>query len=496
MIVCVLVPSEEYRSYAGARIRYGRLRGPLAALDVDLHFEDISQFAPAQTTCDVLLISKCHDARSLIAAYTLGKRGCLVGVDLFDDYFSQETDSRLVRFRNWLKQLLPICDFAICSTTPIAKLTGHYRHSLPIHVVKDPAEVLPVSSLSSILSTKMARVLDGQKIQLAWFGVGDNPYFQVGLADLASFGGILEPLRRSGCDIELTVLTNRRALDSDGLSRIGRLPVRTIVQEWTEERERELLTDAFACFLPVNSQAFSTAKSLNRAITALSAGCQVISVGYPLYEPLGSYIYRDVDAFLTDVGRGQMRLSADRLDSFQIDLESHASPAREALSLFRFLDGLVPSTMDGAPPLALVHGQVTTDAAHTLVRSIDGFSVASPYCTADLDFDVIFHGEPSRPVMLVSNSSVGRLTQKARERLKKTDRIARGRFWELPTEPSGPECGQSSIEVPLSLQLATYRTTLKRIGAQMEEAFGPCRILVSEISRFPFLPEVGLLSSC
>src|SRR5262245_60762119 len=105
MKVHVLVPSEEYKNYAGARIRYGRLQPRLAKLGIKLTLQDIAEFDPDRAACDALIISKCHDARALVAAAAVANRGRLVGVDLFDDYFSQEADSRLSRFRLWLRQL-------------------------------------------------------------------------------------------------------------------------------------------------------------------------------------------------------------------------------------------------------------------------------------------------------------------------------------------------------------------------------------------------------
>ena len=162
MKVVVLVPSEEYKNYAGARIRYGRLRSKLSQLGVDLELRDVSKFIPADADCDVLIISKCHDARSLIAAEVLSRRGSLVGVDLFDDYFSQTADSRLFRFRNWIAQLLPVCSFALCSTPAMAKVARGYRSDLPIHVVNDPAEDIRLIDLPGTLGAKLTETLDGE----------------------------------------------------------------------------------------------------------------------------------------------------------------------------------------------------------------------------------------------------------------------------------------------------------------------------------------------
>ncbi len=120
MKLSVLVPSAEYKSYAGSRIRYGRIAPALEPHGIELALEDIGEFNPLTADCDALIVSKCHDARSLVIAAILSDRGRLVGVDLFDDYFSQASDSRLSRLRNWLGQLLPGCDFALCSAAAMA----------------------------------------------------------------------------------------------------------------------------------------------------------------------------------------------------------------------------------------------------------------------------------------------------------------------------------------------------------------------------------------
>ena len=75
MKLSVLVPSQEYKSYAGARIRYDRIASELARMGIETELEDIANFNPNATECDVLLISKCHDARSLVVAAAVSRRG-------------------------------------------------------------------------------------------------------------------------------------------------------------------------------------------------------------------------------------------------------------------------------------------------------------------------------------------------------------------------------------------------------------------------------------
>lgn len=491
MKIAVLIPSEEYKNYAGARIRYGRLKSPLERLGIRLVLEDIATFSVDQTDFDAILISKCHDARSLVAAAAVAGRGLFVGVDLFDDYFSQKSDSRLARYRNWLSQLLPFCQFATCSTPAMAGIVHDYKGDLPVHVVNDPAPQASFDELAGQLSLKLARAQSEQTLRLLWFGVGDNPHFDVGLNDLAAFGGVLGSLANSDKLVELTVLTNERALGAGGLTLLGRLPVKAKIEEWSEARERALLAEAFACFLPVNAQPFSAAKSLNRAVTALTAGCQAISSGYPLYEPLSELVYRDVSSFLADFDRGSMKNSLKDVERFKATMRAIASAETEAASLAEFFKSLRPAEKDAATgPLILVHGQSTNGAAHKAVHAMGGISVASPYCPAQLGFDVIFRGAPGELVMLVSDKTAKSLVPSFRDRLKEEIRISEKKYWRVSGNgrPSGRDSlpGESWHEAPLPFQLASYRHAIGQIRESIAEAFGPSRVILSENSQLPF----------
>jgi len=494
MKLTILVPSDEYRNYAGARIRYGRLAPQLQSLGVNLELADIASFDPVADASDVLLISKCHDARSLVAAAAAAERGRLVGVDLFDNYFSQRADSRLTRFRTWLTQLLPSCNFVLCSTPAMVEIVEGYDSSLPIHVVNDPAPDVEIQQLPQILDSKLAAAYNEQKMRIAWFGVGDNPHFRVGLKDLAAFAGTLQLLARRGIDVQLTVLTNVRALTTEGLALIAGLPLRTEIREWTEEGERELLAHSFACFLPVNAQPFSAVKSLNRAVTALSAGCQVISAGYPLYAALDDLVYRDVGAFLQDFANRTMRHSASQFRRYRERVEAIASASAEANALAQFLRGLKKPAVRGNAPLVLIQGQSPNGSAHKWIKAVGGLSVASPYCAASLNFDVLFRGSVSGVAMYVSDGAKGRLQPELRKHLETSTTLTNRKFWLVPTTDRSADrlapADQEWQNAPLPFQIATYGPTIKCIGQRMEAAFGRCRLLLSENSQLPFSPEL------
>ena len=252
MKLVVLVPSADYLINAGARIRYYRLLDPLKKLGIHLSLVDIGDFDVESSEADFLLISKCHDARAHLAAIAAGRHGIAVGVDLFDDYFSQRNDARMVRFRRWLSQLAPLLSFALASTPAMAEVLHTYRTDLPVKVVKDPAALhgagMAVASAARI-AAKFDEAANDQRLRFAWFGIGDNPHFPVGLHDLAAFSADLAAIAgMTGLTVELNLLTNPRALTAHRLAMISALPIETHVDEWTEAAEALTPRNQFCLF--------------------------------------------------------------------------------------------------------------------------------------------------------------------------------------------------------------------------------------------------------
>ncbi|QNM83793.1 hypothetical protein H8M03_05590 [Sphingomonas sabuli] len=487
MKVSVLVPSDEYKGYAGARIRYGRLTKALAQQGLTLALCKIGDFEPASDNSDIIIISKCHDARALVAAALFAARGKLVGVDLFDDYFSQWDDSRLTRFRNWLGQLLEHCAFALCSTDAMAGVVREYRRDVPVHVVHDPAPPIEMAGLQKILRKKLAEARQSRVMRIAWFGVGDNPHFRIGLHDVAAFSGKLRPLRRVGMDIELTVMTNPRSLTVERLAELTTVPVRTKVEEWSEDGEDALLRRSLIAYLPVNLQRFSAAKSLNRAVTALSRGCQVLSAGFPLYDALDELIYRDTDALAADLEADTLRLSPARIDRFEQLMHDFASAETEADRLAHFLHALRPPRPQPSR-IALVHGLMTNKRAGEMVEAAEGLTVASPYSPSSIPADVVFRWNGGRLDMLVSGDATQRLRPAFKRRLAPREKLFGRNFLEVPDSGSSARTGDAPRAGGQSLgaQLATYHYALKEMSRRMNDAFGACRMVVSENSPLPF----------
>jgi hypothetical protein len=471
MKVVVVVPSSDYRASAGARIRYGRLAEAMAANGGDLRLITIADYDPDTVACDALVISKCHDARSLIAAATASARAQLVGVDLFDDYFSQAGDSRLVAYRYWLRELLSLCDFCLCSTAALADVAKSYSPNTPTHLINDPSAAHDPAKAVRRAEMKIAETRQTKALEVAWFGVGDNPYFEVGINDLYGQSAALGRLRNRGYGARLTIVTNRRALSADGLEMINRLPLAYEIREWSEAVEAKVLDRSLAAFLPVARQGFSSAKSLNRALTALSHGCQVLSSGAPIYSVLDPLIYRDGDDLIGDLQGGNLRLSEAKLSTYLHRLRTWADAQSEATKLIDFLSGLPRPARGTEERIATIHGFATRGEVDQLLQKVGGLSVQSPFCRSRLQYDVRFVGLAPDMEMLPQGAPDGGPTGSQKFRNPATSSLTKEE-----RRGSGPT---------FAYQIASYSTTMAQIERRLTEIYGQTRMFVSDTSRVP-----------
>jgi hypothetical protein len=400
MKLCVVAPSEEYLGLAGVRIRYLRIEAHLREQGHELSIEVIDKFTSlAQFRHDIYLFSKCYDARAFLIGRLLLKTGKLVGIDLFDDYFSQSANSRFICHREWLRTMAGLTDFFLCSTARMKEVAATYMPGIAGHILNDPFDSIDLDAIAASTRRNLERTRATGQIDVGWFGIGDNPHFAVGLRDLQAYGHVLQGLGRSGFEVRLKILTNKRALTADGLEMLARLPVPWSLDEWSVKRERALLAGSLVAFIPVNAQQFSVAKSLNRAVSTLTGGAQVLSAGFPLYAPLGAFIYRDSDALLADIERGEMLVSERSLPRMVQLFGSYCDPAREAADFGAFLVAQLERKRRLHPgkPVAVregsqgvVHGVRTRPDVHRFTQRLRHLSIGSPYSEPALNYDLRF----------------------------------------------------------------------------------------------------------
>ena len=488
----IIIPNEEQKAQAGVRIRYERIKPALQVLGHHLDFIPIQNLAStSKPTHDIYLISKCYDARAILAAQQLQSQGAIVGVDFFDDYFSQLTDSRFVRLRYWLRTLLPHCSFILCSTPGMQEVAKAYGLHLPIHVMNDPAESFDAEVLAETLARKLERAQQLRRIDIAWFGMGDNPSFPIGLADLAAYGSNIDRLRGHGFDIHLSICTNQRAMTADNLAPLRKLATPFTIEEWTAEREAALLARSLVSFLPVNAQSFSRVKSLNRAITALTAGTQVLSSGYPLYQPLKQFIYRCPRQLISDVKRGELLLRAASVPSLCEQTRQLADVNTEATKLTDFLSGLQPLQRPVEQintSFAVLHGKETLGDTHKLAQKQNTLSIASPLCKLDLNFDVRFqYNKHDRLMVLVNKKKRSLIDTRLIPKLDPPTKILSSDYLVIDVSTVFPDIatpGRPLIQlVSPAAQAAAYPVIMGYVTEILNQIFPGIGVIMSEQSK-------------
>ena len=487
MRILVVVPGEEFLAAAGVRIRYKRIAARLAELGHVLDLKLIDDVKPRPAPgCDVLLISKCYDARGLLLAAEMRQQGVQVGGDFFDDYYSQGTDSRFVHLRQWLRGITPSLTFTLCSTPQMRENLSTLVPGIPCHMMNDPYEEIDVARVAERVDHKLKRARASRSLDIGWFGIGGNPHFAVGLSDLEAFSGILADIGRHGYSPRLAILTNRSSLSPDRLQMLSRLPVPWRIEEWSEDAEKRLIERSYACFLPVNAQRFSVVKSLNRAVSALTGGAQVLSAGFPLYEAFGNFIYRDAASLAADIGPSKARLRRGTIPAFIETMDRFANPEREAAELSGFLGSLAPVAPTTAPAgAAILHGRTSVAAVHKYAQRNGYLSIAGFSAGSDLHYDVrpCLAPDTGEPSVQLSVHAM-KLLRPELAALARQDTASPGKkFHLLPLRPGFAEIltrSRGGLPESEALALAGYQTGMTALPALADQLFDGLTVILSE----------------
>ncbi len=496
MKVCVLIPNKEYATQAGVRIRYQRIFSVVGLEGINLSVIPIQDItAVSDLDSDIYIISKCYDARAIYLANLLKGKKC-VGVDIFDDYFSQIDDSRFTRLRLWLSELATVVDFAMCATPAMISVIRKYNSSLPVHVLNDPAPIgWDDVNIRKTLAAKLVYARKEKTIKLGWFGMGDNPNFPVGLRDLAAFSDDLLLLKGRGYHVDLSVLTNARAMTPDNLKRLARLPVDYRMDIWSEEKEQELLEDSLICFLPVNAQNFSIMKSLNRGITALVSGTQILSAGFPLYEPLSRFVYKDAIKFITDLDSGKLLLCEERLMEFDALIREVACSEREGEKFTLFLQNRAETNsgvVEKDEFIAVLHGMQTVGDVHKFAQRLGGLSISTPFCQTNLNFDIRFEidKESKELEMLIAEKKLQLLPDELRNKAVPCGRIIDRNYYKvlkIYNAADTPLIRTGSVFT----NVACYNEVIATLKSVMESTFPGIKIACSELSKSAWWIDVN-----
>jgi hypothetical protein len=496
----IIVRSADWLNSAGTRIRYARLTREIKALGWQLAIDPIGSFGgELALNADIYLFSKCQDAGALMLAEMLREAGALVGFDLFDDYIGGQ-ESLTLMHRAFHRQLIGNLDFLLCSTERMADVARVYDPLVPLHVMNDPHEGGALSNLPRSLASRRALAETNRAIDIVWFGNGNNPLFPVGLEDVVAFGAELGELCQAGWQVRLKVLSNPDALDVAVLGELQTLPVQVSVEPWSEAGEVAALQQALVAFLPVNFQHFSTAKSLNRAVSALVRGAQVFSPGFALYRALDPFIYRSARELADDLAGNRLKLDEASIEALGQRLATIADPAHEARALVHFLDSL--PILQGCSPeeramRGIIHGANSPSSLHRLCTSLGWLSLGSPLSRFHQPYHAeIGQFEPEGELELrVSREGHARLADEWRERAAPLGSKAKGYSHQvpLPDSPAGRTltAANPSMWGTRAARIVTGPSVMGATEAVYREIFPQTRFLVSDLEMRPIMPKLG-----
>jgi hypothetical protein len=180
--------------------------------------------------------------------------------------------------------------------------------------------------------------------RIVWFGNGGASYTDSGMLAILRIAPHLHRIAQE-LPIELVVVSDNAKLFNRA---IRPLPIATRFVEWSILGVRDEIASADLVIIPTSTDAFSTTKSANRAVLALSLGTPVVASWLPSLEPLRSCLgiedwVDNIRAYLTDPGRRSRDLTAARPA-----IECHYAPERIAGRWHNLLSLLIDGNRAGA----------------------------------------------------------------------------------------------------------------------------------------------------
>lgn len=370
MRVALVMQGAELEASALSRVRYQRL------VDAAPDRFALTAVENLADTFDAYVFGKAFQPVVPALSASLAASGKPVILDVCDDYVTERQDVRVQRFVRWHHQMAGIVHAVTAATPALAARLAPFTSRPPI-VLGDPAPDYSIETLQTALA---GRQPDVRRLHLGWFGIASNPYYSVGVADLAAFAGQLGecPGRH-----RLTAMTNLSGISPQAAVALSRCPVPVTLKEWSPASEAALLRQVDAAVIPVADQPFSTAKSLNRAVTALVAGTQVLSMGAPVYRDLAPFLYRSLPRLIEDIGQGALRWRASRAWWLASRLAKLASADANVATLERLVTSIRPEPR--RRPAVLIG---RTDEIAPLA-SWNGLTIRTPFADPALPADAV-----------------------------------------------------------------------------------------------------------
>lgn len=344
----------------------------------------------------VVIIAKPSEPEILLCIKYLRSHNVRVLADFFDNYFSWSSAlyKRAVSWQ-WLTTIKASSGVFV-STSYIAD-TFRQLGLAEVCVVSDPPpEKLPVISDSGNmgLGIKWHKL---EKLEILWFGISSNPYFNAGIDDLISWGRVVSYINDRLCkklDIRLTLCTNRVEGVDAALIYFNNSGITTRFVEWEESVCDNLLENSHLVLIPSNLSRFSLSKTHNRCSDALKHQCLVLSSPNGPYHDIPGAVYRDIQQLCTDLAQLDLAHIATLINQSREYLSQTYALSMQAYNLAKLIlkednqtNSLAVPTST-IPPILLV-GSGTSAVVVKLSRKMGYLSASARDFDFKLNFDFI-----------------------------------------------------------------------------------------------------------
>jgi hypothetical protein len=271
-----------------------RIFQPMHALQGLGH--EVRQLGDDPADCDTIIFSKSDSPRALSLAEAARRQGRRVIYDVCDNIFEKPPADEQGRLRQErAKALMRQADVVTCATPALAKLLTSAVPEIAgkAEIIADALEESDVSRIPTWTERlhlwRLGKFLrrNAGVLHLVWFGKCKKGY--AGIEHLDRLVGLIE-LAGLSHSVTLTVISNRRRLYRRS-ARGWRIP--KFYLPWSLATFDAALRLHKVAVIPVEANAYTLGKTINRPATALMAGLGVIADSIPAYEELRPFIFLD-----------------------------------------------------------------------------------------------------------------------------------------------------------------------------------------------------------
>ncbi len=245
-----------------------------------------------------VVFSKAFSGRAVRFAQAVREAGGRIVFDICDNVFASSYRPDQGRRKARLRAMLEIADVITVATDELARQITAAVPGLivPCHVLPDmipPLSLVPDEKLAQTerkhldhLDQFLAR--HPQALHCVWFGKSQGR-----LAGLSHLGRIVDLLRQRQrkSPTTLTIINNQRWRYA--LHRVGWRGVPVHFLPWSLGSFGAALARHEIALIPLEQNAYTLGKTINRPATALLAGLGVVADTIPAYEELSRFIFLD-----------------------------------------------------------------------------------------------------------------------------------------------------------------------------------------------------------